>query len=90
MGGSFTEVDPGNVTNIPSLRSYTIDFDSSNTSSTYRFYMAADNIVGSVSTEEISFVLAAKPDKPTNPPYLNLAETRATQIQVNYDPLLAS
>lgn len=78
MGGAFTEVDPSNVTNIPSLRSYTIDFDASKTSSTFRFYMEADNVVGSVTTEEISFVLAAKPDKPSNPPYLNLAETRAT------------
>jgi len=35
----------------------------------------------------VSYKLAAQPNKPTDPPQLNLAETRINQIQVDYDPL---
>jgi hypothetical protein len=88
--GAFTEVDPLIVNNQPSLRSYSISFIAAQTSLTFRFYLRAHNAIGYAETSIVSFVLAAKPEKPTNPPYLNLASTRAYQIHVDYDPLLVA
>ena len=61
-GGAFTEVDPLLVNNIPSLSQYTINFNSTQTSLTFRFYLVADNVIGSVQTSTVGFVLAAVPD----------------------------
>ena len=87
LGGSFSQIDSAQVNNIPSLRSHSITFSSTKTSSTYRFYMVAQNVIGSITTDTISFVLAATPDMPTIAPYLNLAGTRSYQIEANYDSL---
>ncbi len=86
-GGSFTEVDPTQVNNIPALRQYSVSFDAADTSKIFRFYITAINIIGSVQSDTVSYKLAAQPNKPTDPPRLNLDETRINQIQVDYDPL---
>lgn len=77
-GGLFTEVDPTSINNLPSLRSYPITtFVSGDTSSTFKFYMICKNAVGSVTSDTVSFVLAAVPDTPANEPYINLVGTTA-------------
>lgn len=47
-GGSFSEVNATYVNNNPSLRSYTINFNTTDTAKTFRFYMLAKNVIGSV------------------------------------------
>lgn len=77
-GGAYTEVSPATVNSIPSLRSYTIStFAITDTSKTYRFYMVSDNIVGSITSSVVSYVLAAVPDQPTTVPTLDLTGTTA-------------
>jgi hypothetical protein len=86
--GTYSQVDASLVNNIPSLRTYTISsFVSTDTSSTYNFYMVADNIVGSVTSSSVAFVLASTPLVPPTSPTLNLATTTAYQIQVDYAAL---
>ncbi len=75
--GPFTEVDPLLVNDIPALRSYTVNFDPLLTSKTFRIYLVAENVIGSVQSDIIKYTLAAVPDEPSNPPTLNLAQTRA-------------
>lgn len=47
-GSTVSEVSPGLVNNIPSLRQYTMTFAVADLSNTYIFYMVADNIIGSI------------------------------------------
>lgn len=70
--GSFTEIEAANINNLPALRSHQItSFTVADTSKTFRFYMQADNIIGSTTTPIVSFVLAKVPDKPPTVPSLN-------------------
>lgn len=69
---------------LPALRSHTVTFAATETSKTFRFYLVAENDVGSVQSDPASFVLAAIPDKPTSQPVLNLEQTSATAIHVDY------
>lgn len=85
--GSFTEVDNADVANIPELRKYLITFATTDTMKTFRIYLVATNVIGSVQSDIVSYKLAAQPNKPADPPSLNLEETRSYQIQVDYDPL---
>lgn len=84
-GGSFSELDPAAINNKPTLRTFVVStFTSSDTSKTYKFKIMASNLIGSVESPEVSFVLAAVPDKPTTAPTLNLAATSASRIGVDY------
>jgi len=79
-GGSFFEVDPTLVNDIPALRQYTVTFTSDDTSKIFRIYLEATNVIGKVTSDIVSYKLAAQPNKPTDPPRLNLEETRVNQI----------
>lgn len=68
----MVEVDAAQVNNLPALRSHTRQYTTTDTSKTFRFYLTATNIVGSIATDTVSFVLAAVPNKPTTKPTLNL------------------
>lgn len=46
--------------------------------------MTAKNSVGEVQTDEVSYVLAAVPDQPTEVPKLNLLFTRNSTLHVDY------
>ena len=71
-GTIFTEQDQSSVENLPALREHTItSFGAVDTSKTYQFYMRAENSVGLVQTDTVSYVLAAVPDKPTTVPLIN-------------------
>ena len=62
-GTTYTEVDPLIVENNPSLRSYSITLPAATgaTAPVYKFYMEALNVIGSVQTSTVSFVLASVP-----------------------------
>lgn len=47
-GGAFSEADAGSVNNIPSLRQHTLTFAGTETSKTFKIYMEADNIIGTI------------------------------------------
>ena len=87
---NFHEVDAATVAGIPSLRTYQVLFTAADTSKTYKFYLITENIVGTVSTDVISFILAATPSQPPSPPTLNLGDTKSYQIQVDYVALASS
>lgn len=72
---TYSEVDNSAVNNLPALRSHTIEFDSSVTGSSLTYYLMADNVIGSVQSQEFTYVLAAVPDQPQSVPELNKAET---------------
>lgn len=38
----------------------------------------------------VTFVLAAQPDQPSNPPYVNMQGTRAYSIKLSYDALTSA
>ena len=86
-GGLFAEVSPLLVNSIPSLRSFTINFSSAQTSLTFRFYMTVDNSLGSYTTNTVSYILAAVPGQPPTTPTIDLSQTTAHQIAVNYPAL---
>jgi hypothetical protein len=48
----YSEVDSGSVNNLPALRSYTLNFDSSKTGQLLMFYMSVSNIMGSTESPE--------------------------------------
>jgi hypothetical protein len=50
--------------------------------------MTATNAVGLVQSAEVSFVLAAIPDRPTAVPELNLLFTRENTLHVDYPAML--
>jgi hypothetical protein len=84
--GSLTEVDASDINDIPTLRTHTItSFTSADTSKTYVFKLRATNSIGSTDSIEVSHVLAAVPDTPTNAPTLNLEGTSTNSIHVDYD-----
>jgi hypothetical protein len=89
-GGSFAEVSSTQVNGIPSLRSYTISFSSAQTSLTFRFYMAVDNSLGTYTTSIVSYILAAVPNQPPTAPTVDLTQTTAHQIAVQYPSLSIS
>ena len=89
-GGPFAEIDSADVRDLPALRSHTLTFAGTETSKAFRFYLVAENAVGSVQSDPVSFVLAAVPDKPTTRPVLNLQQTSATAIHVDYAALQES
>ena len=72
---------------MPALRNYKREYAVVDTSKSFRFYLTASNIVGSIATETVSFVLAAVPDKPSSKPNLNLQYTTASAIHVDYASL---
>jgi hypothetical protein len=76
-GGAFTEKDATDVNNIPELREHVLNFDAADTSKTFRIYLEATNVIGSVQSDIVSYKLAAPPSKPADPPRLNLDETRS-------------
>ena len=62
-GGSFSPVDSAEVNDRPTLRSHEItSFTGDDTSKTFRFKLEAENVIGSVESKEVAFVLAAVPD----------------------------
>jgi hypothetical protein len=61
-GGTFSEVDAATVNDYPSLRSHTLTFAAADTSKTFKIYMTAENVIDEVTSETVSFVLAAVPD----------------------------
>lgn len=85
----FEQVDVAQVNNIPELREHTLTFSSADTSKTFRMYLQAENVIGSVQSDTVAYKLAAPPSKPTDPPRLDLAQTRSYQIQADYDALSA-
>ena len=89
-GGAFSQVDSALVNNIPELREYVITFPVSDTSLPFRIYLEADNVIGSVNSATVTFVLAAVPSMPTTAPYVNVVGSRSFLVQVIYDPLTAS
>ena len=88
-GGVFSPLDPDEVNDKPTLRehvvtSFTSDDAADDTSKTYRFTLQASNVIGSVESREVAFVLAAVPDQPTSSPTLDLAATSTSRVGVNY------
>ena len=84
-GGTLVEVDAASVNNLPTLRAHQVtSFTSGDTGKTYRYQMKATNIIGTVVSDEISWVLAAVPDQPTGPPTINYTGTSTTRIQADY------
>ena len=81
------EVDSAQINNLPALRSHTRTYTADDTSKTFRYYVTASNLVGTVQSETVSFVLAAVPEKPSGRPTLNLQYTTASQIHVDFAPL---
>jgi hypothetical protein len=78
LGGAIVEIDAASVNNIPSLRSHAItSFVGGDISNTFRFYMIVNNVVGSVTSSIVSYVLADKPNKPISAPTINLVSTTA-------------
>jgi hypothetical protein len=67
-GGSFSEVDPAGINNLPTLRGYVRTFDPAETSKSFTYYLSATNAVGTSQTDTVAFILAAVPDKPTLTP----------------------
>lgn len=74
--GSFIQVDPTLINNIPALREYTVTFDAADTAKIFKIYLKALNVIGSVNSDIVSYKLAAQPNKPSDAPRLNLDETR--------------
>jgi len=86
-GSTFTEIDAGVVNNNPSLREHTLTFTGADTSKEYKFYMTAENIIDTVTSETVAFTLAATPDKPSTSPTVVLSSTTAYSITVSYAAL---
>jgi hypothetical protein len=58
---TYSELDSESLNNLPALRSYTLNFDSSLTGQLIKFYMSVSNIMGSTESPEFEFTLAAVP-----------------------------
>lgn len=89
-GVVFTEQDAGTIANNPSLRTHTLSFTGADTSKSYVIYMQADNVVGTIDSNQVTFVLAAVPDAPSTAPTLDFTSTTAYSMIVNYAAMLTS
>lgn len=62
-GSGFNEIDAALVNDKPYLREYQItSFLGTDTGSTFDFYLEATNVIGTVASDSVSFVLASVPD----------------------------
>ena len=84
-GGSLVETAASDIKGKPYLRSYNIVFtDPTATGKSFRIRLEAFNSVGSVLSPIVSVVLAQVPATPTTGPTLDLTNTNAYQIGVNW------
>ncbi len=81
-----TIVDASDFTGEPSKREHTVTFTSSDTSKSYKFQLFAKTIT-EVSSEVVTFVVAAAPNAPSSAPTSDLTETSGSQIKVVYAAL---
>ena len=79
-------VDPTDFQGEPSLREHTVTFSPADTSKLFKFQIAA-TAVSVVTSESVTFVVAAKPDAPTSAPTESIAQTTGSQIAVVYSAL---
>ena len=73
----------------PSKREHTVLFDIADKTKSFKFQLQAKTITV-VSSEIVTFVVAATPNTPSNAPTSEIALTSGSQIKVVYDALLSS
>ena len=82
-------VDASAFIGEPSKREHTITFTSADTSSSFKFILQATTITV-VSSNTVTFVVAATPNTPLNAPTSDILQTTGSQIKINYAALLLS
>lgn len=80
------EVDPSEINNKPTLTQHNIAFDSSQTGLFFRFQLAAENAEGSSLSRVASFIIAQKPDAPTEEPEHDSSQADEQSLSLSLTP----